>query len=251
MEKETKNRIIERFQQHTLTVNRFIDYLKRESYPEESIVTDWGTHKKIDIAVLEPESKIPIAIYEVKSVENEDSLQLAILQLKEYTLTLNIKVKCSVVLPSKNNNGFNVYDVTDAVNENKVIHLKDLEPENEQARFLHAAQGAKAEQEMLSKENKKIIITDLKVFCWKFIPVTSLVLIILDRFMILPFTVERLIIYAGTIAIMLLPFVNEIKMGDNTLILKSSDHDEEIRFMDSLTALIDGIKSKFNRNKNK
>lgn len=90
-------------------------YLISHGYPEESIVFWWSIRDKYmcDIAIIDPDSKEAIAIFELKRSRNKESENLWIYQLKQLSaLSENKNLQLYLVFGSQNKDWFEIFYLT-------------------------------------------------------------------------------------------------------------------------------------------
>lgn len=200
------------------TVNNFINFLKKEGYPEDNIVTEWGNKKiRADIAVLDKELRFPIAIYEVKSLHNQKSLEAGIAQLKRISDDIKIPITLGVVLQNEKYPYFTYYDVTNKVYLSKEINISEDNEAYRPVDYKTLEQGSIANFKIAKTEAVSTVRSHFKKFCWCVNPCIIIFLVILDKFSILKLTPERLTLYGVGVLLCFLPFISEIKYGDYSI----------------------------------
>lgn len=65
-----------------------------------------------------------------------------------------------------------------------------------------------------SKKKKRKRIRAICLVCWLILPLAILLVLVLDGLHIYSFNIERLIVIGACIAVMLIPFFNEITIKD-------------------------------------
>lgn len=100
---------------------RLLAFLRdKKKYPDESLASEYLLPSRseksrimaIDVAVVNTRSGIPVAVFEVKSVNSPEIASRAVEQLKCICATLQHPVRSYIVLPSNDADGFVVADVT-------------------------------------------------------------------------------------------------------------------------------------------
>ena len=109
------------------TANKFIEYLLKHGYPRENIVLEWGnnTHR-IDIAILDETKSHPVAIYEIKSKKDLNTIRMGAKQLERYQRFIGYPVKAGLVFSLDSEPYFEYIDVSD-----KVDYIKENDYLNE------------------------------------------------------------------------------------------------------------------------
>jgi len=67
-----------------------IEFLISHGYPENSLALEWNISRgyKVDLAVVDPDTNKPIALFEIKRRKTEESTKMAIRQLETYSKVL-------------------------------------------------------------------------------------------------------------------------------------------------------------------
>ncbi len=198
--------------------DRLIDYLKEYGYPPECIAINWGDSKMaIDVAVLSENLITPIAVYEIKQIKTEKSVERGINNLKRIANSLKINASCFLVLGKDNSAEFEIIDVTKNVYNNEPINLPSimaptpLKPPISYGNL----QSGNASKELAKKiKNRQNKIDHLKPVCWFIFPFIATVLLVLDALKVYEFTALRLSVIGAVSIIVLVPFFSEISWKD-------------------------------------
>lgn len=213
---------------HKNTANAFAKYLSSHGYPKDSIAFEWVDNKfRVDIAILDISTNIPIAIYEVKERKDENDFRRGVGQLVRYVNFIDLPITCGLVFPKQESPYFEYCDVTDIVSGTTQKSLNEVKFYSDDVEPLSYYNQKISSKSMIvekrKKENRRTI-NWFKIFCWMGVPITSLVLIILDRTGCLPLTSDRLIIDGVCLLFFFLPFIPsfviEIKFGDYSVLFR-------------------------------
>lgn len=212
----------------------FIEYLIKNGYPEQCIVPNWGNKAShIDLAIIDIETKLPIAFYEIKKcLKNETIMYASILRLKKFMSYLDYKVTVGIIFEGLIESHFDIYDVTEiALKINGKNWKKLLEKASEKSKrenlikydVLSSTGKAKIRKAMNVKIGKNL--NGLRNICWFVLPPITLLLLVLDKLGFYILTYERLIVIGALCLSLILPFFGEIKFGD--LILKNATKEKD------------------------
>jgi len=97
-----------------------IRYLAAHGYPEKALVLDWGVGGKhmVDLAVIEPTTNKPIALFELKRQKNPETLEMATRQLEAYTKALgDDQIPTYIVFPGEGTPPFEMYHLKRSVSK--------------------------------------------------------------------------------------------------------------------------------------
>lgn len=218
-------------QSYKNTANIFAEYLISHGYPKESIAFEWGKKNNLaDIAVLDLDTNIPIAIYEIKGMKTEENLKMSIKQLRNFNTHLKYPVNYGVIFSKDTTPYFEFFDVTKEINAGAEIPISDIEEhgsEKEPLNYKSRSQGIKSSviNEQNMKNNRSVDI--IKIISWVIMPLIIISLLLLDAFGIFIFTSERLLIYGITVIVIFLPFIGQIRLGMYTFTLKENDNEQK------------------------
>ena len=132
-------------------------------------------------------------------------------------ISLNLSVPVSLVFGTKQPPYFEVVDISDIVFRDEEIDIASImnsEPSVEPISY-DAVQSASLGKEILKKhQDKKERMDRIIPFCWIWIPLIAIALLLLDAFNIYVFTTERLVFLGVLLIVILLPFFSEISFKD-------------------------------------
>ncbi len=211
------------------TTEAICAYLKQNGYPNESISVEWGTRRlAVDLAVLARDLVTPLALYEVKTTTNRDSVLFGINNLRNLALSLELHVKCYLAIGKDTEPFFELYDVTNIIYNNEPINYPAILQENQITKPLSyktLQDGIEGKIRRQRREKKQKRIDRIKPVCWILLPVLIIGIVLLDAFKIYELTLQRLITYGGFIVVILIPFYNEISLKEFTLKRKDNTND--------------------------
>lgn len=202
----------------SFVISKLID----AGYPQDAITTDWQSKSsRIDIVVLDVETKIPLMIIECKSSIGQYNYDSLVNRLRKCSNSFDCPVRTFVAFDGREDIEF--YDFTDDVNSSSQL-TSDFKPvpipNYDSLRI-----GIESKYINAQKKKRKKYINGLKIVCWLIIPPLVFVFFILDAKSVYPLTTERLILFGGLLLSILLPFFGEIKVGDITLSNKKKNKD--------------------------
>jgi len=205
----------------------FVEYLMKHGYPEDSIVLEWGNNQfSVDIAIVDIKTKIPISLYEIKGINSLETRQNGVKQLQRISKYTNLSVSYNLVLPINNEPFFEVINCTDEVRNNsnnntkqlrnKLVHNNDLSTIN----YNILSNSVDNTVKNINEDKIEKTQNGFKIVSWAIIPLIILVIIVLDSLNLYKITYERLIVYGVLILVILLPFVSEVKLGNENSYIK-------------------------------
>lgn len=192
------------------TLIALIGYLKEHGYPESSLAIEWPAGKfRVDLAVVDTNTKEPIAIFELKNQKTKETEKLGKKQLANF---LNAMGKTNVP-------AYLVYSSIEAPFEIQRVNFEEEELENGVATF--SAESIPTFTTLRSsKRNFKIAetreeinrISDKYYFVVCGICAFSLILVLYGNlFKKLSVSSQDLVLIGATMALILLPFASKIK----------------------------------------
>lgn len=193
------------------TLIALIEYLKEHGYPESCLAIEWPVGKyRVDLAVLDPDTKEPVAIFELK---NRRTNEIEMLGKKQLATFLNAMGKTN--LPA-----YLVYGSSgDPPFEIQRVKFKEAESKDIVTTF--SAESIPTFNTLkISNRNFKIAetreklneIIDKYFFVVCFICAFSLILVLYGTlFKKILVSTQDLILIGATVALILLPFASKIK----------------------------------------
>jgi len=195
----------------------FVQYLISKGYPENSItinpVLDYlGRKYQPDFVIVDPDSNMPLAIFELKDKRTEDSLSTAIQQLSTYAQAIKIPdIPLFAVFPIGVDNKSLEFE----------FFTRNLPSENKESDQIIKSDKLPAYQllknsrltEELSKisDEQEHTVDIFKKICWVLAVLVCLALV-LDILNIFKIDVQRLGLIGVIIGLIILPYANKLKI---------------------------------------
>lgn len=163
------------------TLDYLINYLKKHGYPDSSFAIEYKIGKqRIDLAIIDPDTQIPIIVFEVKSRKSKESLVFGKRQIESYIKNLpDMSVPAYLVFPKENEPFFEVQRIkfdseTNSVIEEAVIDKSQLD-------FSMQKQSRISERIEKNQREWTTTIDMFKLISW-FLAILILVIGILNKF---------------------------------------------------------------------
>ncbi len=192
------------------TLDALLEYLLNHGYPKSSFAIEYNTGRyRIDLAILDPKTNLPIQIFEIKSKKNNDLIKMGKEQLKKYLNELKlIDVPAYLVFPSVNEPYFEVERIT--IDEQSNIDSESIEGYNI-LNFNMQKQTRVIEKIEKTKIDKDKARDSFKIVCWILSALLVLLLIIQKTSLISLDTIDISILGAA-IGLFIIPFANKLKI---------------------------------------
>lgn len=192
----------------------FIDYLKNNGYPEESITAEYAISENIraDIVIIDPSTRIPVQLFELKKIKNKSTIDYGIKQIKASLSQLeNKNIPAYIVFPSdEDDHNFEIIDmnsikpieespINQAINKSTILNYK-------------AQKNARINEEAnIVKGKKKTTLDIFSFICW-FIAFCLVLVIIMTKLKMFSIDANDMIIIGAIIALVLMPFASKLKV---------------------------------------
>jgi hypothetical protein len=189
-----------------------IGYLTSHGYPEESLVLEWrvGEKLRVDLAVIEPTTNKPIALFELKREKNPATLNMAVRQLEAYTRALpeNQVVPTYIVFPNNSDPPFEIYHLR----KNHSDANGELTARIDRVPDYSVLKSSKIRKEILETEKqRKSTLDGFQVVCW--ILAVGLVALLGCEFAgWVKLSPERLILIGALIGLIIVPVASKLKI---------------------------------------
>jgi hypothetical protein len=193
---------------HKDTMEKFIDYLISHGYPRESLVTEYkaSDRRRVDLAVIDTTTKVPIMIFEIKSRMNTKLIEMGREQLKKYIVDLNLNydIPTYLVFPKQDRPYFQVVEVS--TNDDEI--LDDVSPTtldynlSRRSRLLEKAKEAETDRDKT--------INHIKYICW-IIAIALLIIGILSKLGLFDLSATDLVLLGAIVGLILTPYASKIK----------------------------------------
>ncbi|MDR6966364.1 hypothetical protein J2X31_000357 [Flavobacterium arsenatis] len=192
------------------TLKKLIEYLKAHGYPENSFAVEYKIGNfRVDLAIIDPETKIPILLFEIKSQNNNLNIKFGRNQLLKYLTDLgDSTVPTYLVFPIPYNPFFEIKRLYFNV-ENEQIVEKTVLDETE---FDFIMQKRARISERVEKNQKKTedTIDNFKWFCWG-LALLILFIGILKKFKVIDIDATDLALGGALFGLVILPFASKLK----------------------------------------
>ncbi len=186
------------------TTNRFIDYLIMHGYPESSIAVEYeiGKNTRVDIAILDTKTNLPIQLFELKSRKNQQMIEMGKRQISKYKQLLgNKNIPTYLVFPESIKPYFSILDISDTENENTMSSLNYKGQKNSRI----------AEEVREIKHKKERTIDNFKIICW-ILAVIVLFIALLNKYCSFNISAIDLTLLGLIIGLVLIPFASKLKI---------------------------------------
>lgn len=192
----------------------FFEYLANTGFPQSSVVYEptfqsisEGIRYRPDFALIDPATKEPLAIIEIKGRNNSDALIRALHQVRAYLDALRDKaVRGYVVTPDASGAGFDFFTL-DEDGRPKQVPPSVL-------KFESLASARLTERKEILVDEKKVATDRFFLVCNASAAFAILVAaadFILSRYGITVLTTERLALIGAAIALVVIPYVQKFK----------------------------------------
>jgi hypothetical protein len=192
------------------TLDNLIKYLKEHGYPDSSFAIEYKIGKqRIDLAIIDPETQIPIIVFEVKSKRSRQSIVLGKRQLEGYLKSLpDMSVPAYLVFPKENVPFFEVQKILFDSEKNEMIK----EPVIDKSQLDFSMQKQSRISERIEKNHKErtSTIDRFKWLSW-ILAFIMLMIGILYKLKIITIDTTDLAIIGAVIGLIILPFASKFK----------------------------------------
>ena len=185
-----------------------VAYLVSHGYPEESIILEWKISDKyrVDLAVLDNNSKSPIALFEFKRHRDQRTENMAIEQLKTYANVLGDNtIPCYVVFGHELDPYFELFFLT------KVDGKDSLKPIVQVPSFTNVKNNSISKNIAKTTKEKKRTFNWFKFICWILALLIAL-LLFFDFNGCIVISAERLGIIAIIVGLIIVPFARKLSI---------------------------------------
>lgn len=183
--------------------NRFIQYLIEHGYPEESIVCEWKIKNyRVDIAIIDVQTKQVMAIYEIKN-RNYNKSDMVYNQMKKYLDEIgDYTIPAYIVYNSHNELGFTVKKVEIDYEKNIGKDVPNYATIQNSFNSGYVIQKTKEKEKL--KDNLNIICVCTSLFV--------MLLLIFDIVGWIEMTTNRIILLGISIGLFIFQFLKSIKI---------------------------------------
>lgn len=185
------------------TINEVIQFLLSHGYPEDSIVTEWNIRGRyyVDLAVIDPETKKPVALFEFKRERTTKSMGMALHQLKTYSSILGDEtIPLYAVFGTDGEPPFEIYHFPKGLKRGeyhpaRVSKVPDLSTLNIRR----------------IRRNRDKIFNFFLAICW-ILAIIVTILLYFDFTGDIDISTQRLTLIGIIIALFLIPFASKLKI---------------------------------------
>jgi hypothetical protein len=196
-------------------INRFIECLLNNNYPKESIAVEYnvGERYRVDIAIIDPNRKVPIQFFEIKKIKNNETLFSGKKQLQRYRSFFSEKnIPAYLVFPKDVTPYFEIINI-DIDNDDLKINKNDTEYKNGNIILnYHAHLNARISENIqtIKKEEKKVVDI-FKIESW-IIGIVVFIIGFLSKIGLFTLDAKDLSLLGITIALFLIPYAGKLKI---------------------------------------
>lgn len=190
---------------------QFIKYLLEHDYPESSIATEMliGDNYRVDIAVIDPISKLPIQIFELKSQNDPKRIEYGINQLQKYRSILGSNnLPAYLVVPKSTSPYFEVISI-----DKNTEKTQRSSNENSSIVLNYASQKVARNTETVNRiiNEKKSAVDKFQWACW------ILALILAAIYMLwklkkISIEANDIALFGAIAALVVIPFSSKLKI---------------------------------------
>lgn len=194
-------------ERETELIRNLAEYLLSHGYPEDSIIIEWRISKKysVDLAVIDPKSKKPVALFELKRTKSAITISVAKEQLKRYIDELGAtQIPVYIVFPSKLEPYFELYYIT-SVKDDELIKIDQFPT------FTNFKTSILSKELSKTEKSRTNTLKYFKGVCWVLASIL-IILIVLDFHDTINITVERLAIIGLIVGLIIIPFASKLKV---------------------------------------
>ena len=181
-----------------------VDYLISHGYPIESIVMEWEPkeHQRVDLAIVDPVTKTPAAIFEVKSKTAAGSIERGIQQITQYYRAIGDSHLLGYLVVSSGKSKLEFYLVDEKGGASKIKKIPSY------ALLINSA--VKKEWRKIKQESAHEI-DKFHVTAWT-LAVLLLIVLILDQVRVSTLDTNRLLVMGLISTLFIAPFVARIRV---------------------------------------
>ena len=194
---------------------KFFQYLSELGFPKSSVIYEPvfqpigdGRRYRPDFALLDPKTNEPLAIIEITGLNDPSTISRATEQVRRYITALRDKaVRGFVVTPAQSGVGFDFYTPGEDGEPKQV-------PSSSCLQFESLSSARMAEKKEILAEEKKETTDQFHVVCYSasaFAVAVATADFVCSLYGITLLTTERIALVGGSIAIVVIPYVQKFK----------------------------------------
>jgi hypothetical protein len=192
------------------TLRRLIDYLKSHNYPENSFAIEYKIGNfRVDLAIVDPETKIPILLFEIKAQKNNTQVKFGRNQLLKYLTDIgDYSIPTYLVFPKPHTPFFEIK----RLHFNRQNEQTEVEIVRDETEFDFKMQKRARISERVEKNQTqtKNTIDNFKWFCWS-LAFIIMALGILKKCNVLEIDATDLALGGALFGLIILPFASKLK----------------------------------------
>jgi len=191
------------------TLKALVEYLTAHGYPSNSFVLEYPAgRRRADLAVVDPDTKELVAIFELKRERNPQSEKFGRQQLASYLSEIgNPAIPAYLVFDAPGTPPFEIERVRfDEPDQNLKEKYMESPPDFQ---LLKASRRSTVVAE--KKEQKKIALDKFMLICFVCAFISG-VLFLMDLFSSFEMTEAQLLLLGATIALVIIPFAGRLKI---------------------------------------
>jgi hypothetical protein len=188
-------------------LKKLLSVLREHGYPEDSFALQWrvGNDLWADLAVVDPDTSEPVALFEFKRSKSAVSHDIARRQMQSYARALgNPDIPLYLVFPADDPNGLSLRRLAPSTSD-EPADVKQGVPD-----FSLLRNSGRSKVRAAHQERHRRDVDHFGSACWALAAIVA-VLLVLDFTAVVQVTVERLTLLGLLIALVVLPFASKIK----------------------------------------
>lgn len=192
------------------TLDKLVKYLKEHGYPESSFAIEYKIGKqRVDLAIIDPETQIPIIVFEVKSEKSKQLIDFGKKQLESYLKNLpDYYVPAYLVFPKNKQPFFEIQRIEFDSETNKII--KKTVVDKSELDFKMQKQSRLSERIEKNQKERTATIDKFKWISW-ILALVILIIGVLNKLKYLTIDTTDLAIFGVVIGLIILPFASKLK----------------------------------------
>lgn len=192
------------------TFDNLIKYLKEHGYPDSSFAIEYKLGKQlIDLAIIDPDTQIPIIVFEVKSKKSKQSIDFGKRQIESYLKYLpDTSVPAYLVFPSEKEPFFEVQRILFDSEKNEMIEEPVID--KSQLDFTMQKQARISERIEKNQKERTSTIDKFKWLSW-ILAIVIFGIGILNKIKLITIDTTDLAVIGAGFGLIILPFASKLK----------------------------------------
>ncbi len=190
------------------TLTRLIQYLKDHGYPEDSFAVEYQVGRyRADLVIIDPKTKIPLIIFEIKSQKNKNTIDFGKNQLTKLSSNIKGDIPLYLVFPKNEEPYFEIEKIV--IKDDNIAIEKDVPITSLQYKY---QRNSRISEKTNEKENDKVEAIDkLSIVCW-ILGSFVLILAIVNKFTQFNLEATDISLLGVSIGLFIIPFASKIKI---------------------------------------